>query len=133
MPHEDEDIGSAADWLRHARSDLAFARVPVPQYGIRDQLCFFAQQAVEKSIKAVLVATGVRFRYTHDLQALVNLIPERVSRGPEIGAATRLTVYAISPRYPGIGEPVTDEDYEQAVRLAEAVFKWAEDYISATK
>ena len=45
MPPEISAPGSPADWLRHAYSDLALARiVPVPQI-LLEQLCFHAQQA----------------------------------------------------------------------------------------
>ena len=39
--------------------------------------------------------------------------------------ADRLTQYATSTRYPGIDEPVTEQDYAEAVELAKAVVRWA--------
>ena len=38
--------GSPADWLRHARNDLALAGVPLPKFAFYNSLCFHAQQAV---------------------------------------------------------------------------------------
>ena len=43
--------GSSGDWLRYAKADLALARVPLPQGGLYELLCFHAPQAAEKSVK----------------------------------------------------------------------------------
>jgi HEPN domain-containing protein len=34
--------------------------------------------------------------------------------------------FAVFTRYPGISPPVTQEEYEEAVSLAEEVVRWAE-------
>ncbi|WP_456427531.1 HEPN domain-containing protein [Rhodocaloribacter sp.] len=47
--------GAAADWLRYARSDLALARVEPPAGVLTEMLCFHAQQAAEKALKALLI------------------------------------------------------------------------------
>ncbi|MBP7829731.1 MAG: HEPN domain-containing protein [Kiritimatiellae bacterium] len=54
MPPDVPVPGSAADWLRHAKADLALARVPLPEEGLYLSLCFHAHQAAKKAIKAVL-------------------------------------------------------------------------------
>jgi HEPN domain-containing protein len=59
--------GSAADWLRRAHSDLGLAGIALPCDVLYNELCFHAQQAVEKSIKAVLVHYGVEFKRVHDI------------------------------------------------------------------
>src|SRR5213594_4393247 len=76
MPQSPPEIGSPADWLRYARSDLALARVARPAEVFLEMLCFHTQQAVEKSIKAVLLANGIRFPYTHDIAKLITLVNE---------------------------------------------------------
>lgn len=40
--------------------------------------------------------------------------------------------YAVEARYPGLAEPVTQEEYEEAVSIAEAVMGWAEEVISTS-
>jgi len=54
------------EWLNRARSNLAQARVRCPEVYLED-LCFNAQQAADKAIKALLIAHGVRFPYVHDI------------------------------------------------------------------
>jgi len=45
--------GSSDDWLRRAKSDLAIAKAPLPDGALYEDMCFHAQQAVEKALKAV--------------------------------------------------------------------------------
>src|SRR5687768_7678744 len=59
MPPEPISPGSPEDWLRYAKADLALARVPLPVGGLYALLCFHTQQAVEKSLKAVLIHHGI--------------------------------------------------------------------------
>ena len=44
----------------------------------------------------------------------------------KVREAVILTRYAFETRYPGPFEPVTEEEYREAVRLAEAVVTWAD-------
>lgn len=74
MPPNQPEVGTPADWLRYARSDLALARVERPAEVLLDSLCFHAQQTVEKSMKAVLLSQGIRFPYTHDIARLITLL-----------------------------------------------------------
>ena len=52
------------EWLNRARSNLTRAKadIRVPHVYLED-LCFDAQQAAEKAIKAVLLKRGVRFPF----------------------------------------------------------------------
>jgi len=43
--------------------------------------------------------------------------------------ATILTSFAWEARYPGLSEPVSDEEYREAIRHAQAVMTWAEKEI----
>ena len=40
-----------------------------------------------------------------------------------------MTDYAVEARYPGTSEPVTEEDFKEALRIAEEVVKWAESQL----
>ena len=92
-----------------------------------EDLCFDAQQAAEKAIKAFLVHRGVRFPYVHDLTALLTLVEQGERAVPQsIRQSARLTRYAVATRYPGVSEPVTQKEYEEALILAEDVVHWVE-------
>ena len=74
MPPEAPDAGAPSRWMDNARADLALARIPLPEGVQYEQLCFHAQQAAEKSIKAVLLQCNVDVPFTHNLQVLLNLL-----------------------------------------------------------
>jgi predicted nucleotidyltransferase len=40
-----------------------------------------------------------------------------------------LSDYAVETRYPGLAEPVTLQEYEEAVAIAEEVVEWAQSVI----
>jgi HEPN domain-containing protein len=126
MPSDPIRSGSPADWLRYAKADLALARVPLPVGGLYELLCFHAQQAAEKSLKAVLIHHGIVPPRTHNLEHLIDLLPPTVARTPVLTQGVRLTIFATSARYPGNEERVNNEEYTQAVRLAQDVVHWAE-------
>ena len=123
--------GSPAAWLQFARSDLALSRQADTPDVLRESLCFHAQQAAEKSIKAVLIHSGIEFPKMHSIERLFGLLPADVPRPPEYTATARLTRYAIALRYPHGEEPITKGRYAEAVRLAEAVLAWAEECVES--
>ena len=45
--------GTPKDWLARAQGDLALAQISLPEGAYYEDLCFHAQQAAEKAIKAV--------------------------------------------------------------------------------
>lgn len=95
-----------------------------------EDLCFDAQQAAEKAIKALLVKKGVAFPYVHDIAHLLDLLEQTGVQIPDpVRRAEDLTRYAVVTRYPGVAEPVTESHYREAVASAEAVVRWAGEVI----
>jgi HEPN domain-containing protein len=93
------------EWLRRARSNMARAKADraIPEVVLED-LCFDAQQAAEKAIKAILVAVQRSFPKTHSIGELLDLVEASGVRVPvELGDARALTEYAVAARYPGFG------------------------------
>lgn len=120
------------DWLKRARSSLERAKMGKVSQGILyEDLCFDAQQAVEKSLKAMLVKLNQSFPKTHSIGILLKLIEEAGVEIPEnINQAKLLTAYAVDTRYPGDYEPVNKEEYKEALKIAEDVFKWLDNIIN---
>jgi HEPN domain-containing protein len=89
-------------WLRKAEHDLLniennLAATDIPW----DTVCFHAQQAAEKVLKAFLVFHGRDLSKTHDLVALLALCVE--SHPGLAGLETdcrQLTSYGVAARYP---------------------------------
>lgn len=122
--------GSPKDWLARAEADLALAKAPLPPGALLEDLCFHAQQAPEKAIKAVYRHAALEFRYTHDVgELLAGLSRCGVQLPPELHDASDLTAFAWESRYPGLAEPVEQEDHFEALRLAELVMAWARGVI----
>jgi len=90
-------LGKAeADW-RSAAWELR-----APDKVNYDAVCFFAQQCVEKYLKARLQEAGLAFPKTHDVEARLELCLA-VEPGWSVlrEAARTLTDYAADFRYPG--------------------------------
>lgn len=132
MPHEGIHAGSPQDWLRYARSDLALARTRKSRVVLYQHLCFHAQQAAEKSLKAVLCAKGKPFPRTHDLAFLLDALPDAISIPPALVELPTLTKYAVQHRYPGECGPVTQRQRARAVQLAAEAVAWASRLAEAT-
>ena len=129
MLPEHPEPGSAKDWLRRAKSDLALSGVPRPPEVMYNELCFHAQQAVEKSLKAVLITEHIEFRRVHHIGYLLGLLPQEIPPPPEAVEAVTLTSYAVTTRYPGDYEEITKEMYQEAVHIARDIVRWAEQII----
>ena len=114
------------EWIRVARDDLAAALLG-PDLLRPEILCFHAQQAAEKALKAVLIDRAIDFPYTHDIGELLATLEEAgVECAVASPEANRRTRYAVITRYPGLADPVTDEEYRVALGLAEAIVGWAD-------
>jgi len=119
------------EWLNRARSNLALARATEPGICLED-LCFNAQQAVEKAVKAFLIRLDVEFPYVHDIAELLTLLERAGQEIPEpVRQAGRLTRFAVFTRYPGLADPVSHEEYEEAIALAEKVVRWVEERLQS--
>ncbi len=131
MPPDSFVPGSPADWIRYAKADLALARVPLPADGLYELLCFHAQQAAEKSVKAILIHHGIPPPRTHSIERLIDLLPASTLRTTTLIQAARLTIFATVTRYPSGDESVSVEEYQEAVHLAQDIVNWAEERLNA--
>jgi len=130
MPPEVSTTGNPQDWLRNARSDLALARLRKTRSLLFEHLCFHAQQAAEKAIKAVLLSKGLAFPRTHDLAFLMDCLPASLTIPPSLIDLPSLTKYAVQQRYPGDAPMVTSTQRQHALLLAEQAVAWASHQIS---
>lgn len=115
-------------WLLRAKGNLNLAEKGGRLKGVLlEDLCFNAQQAAEKALKAVCLARGMDIPKTHSLIHLMDILE---SRGIEIPKNVRdadiLTQYAVQSRYPSLIEEITKSEYKDALKLAANVVFWAE-------
>ena len=131
MPFEES---STRAWLDRAESSLSLARQPKPDQAHWADLCYLSQQAAEKAVKAVYRSLDQPFRFTHSLEELGRGLEEVGVDLPEaVRESVVLTRYAVETRYPGIAEPVTEEEYRQALALADAVVSWARGLVGSMR
>lgn len=131
MPPERRSPDDPIEWLNRARSNLARATADInlPDVYLED-LCFDAQQAAEKAIKALLLSRGIAFPFVHDLAELVTVLQRNGQAvPPTIAEVARLTRFAVETRYPSLTEAVTQEDYNRAVAIATEVIRWVEEHL----
>jgi HEPN domain-containing protein len=131
MPPERRPPDDPIEWLNRAKSNLARATADINLSNIYlEDLCFDAQQAAEKAIKALLLFRGVVFPFVHDLAELVTVLQRNGEEvPPSIAEAARLTRFAVETRYPSLSEAVTREDYNRAVAIAAEVIRWVEKHM----
>ncbi len=98
-PLEDVVRRLARDWLAKAATDLAVCdRLLTEGTEFSEAVAFHAQQAAEKSLKALLVARQVEFPKTHDIDVSSNLSPLTTGRWRtpwSMPRSLRLTVLSI--------------------------------------
>ena len=98
-PPDDPEV---AEWLEKAGEDLSAARILLgSEEAVHGATCFHCQQAVEKALKAALVATDTPPPRTHDLVRLCEERAELATMEPVIAAARALNAHSVLPRYPG--------------------------------
>lgn len=127
MPHRLSELGTAEEWLKRAKSNIAIAKQPRSEDIYLEDLCFETQQAAEKALKAVLISKGIKFRFVHDLAELLTLLEQNGVPLPDgIRSAATLTDFSVEARYPGPFEAVTEEEFKEALSIAQTVLAWAE-------
>jgi len=75
MHLDEENRGISRTWLSYAESDLSLASTKPEGAILPGTLCFLAQQACEKSLKALLIYCGIQFPRTHNINVLIQLYP----------------------------------------------------------
>jgi HEPN domain-containing protein len=70
-----------AEWLGRARSSLNLSSAKTPGV-LYEDLCFQAQQAAEKALKAVFVSRKIPYPYTHDINALLSGLEQQALQFP---------------------------------------------------
>jgi HEPN domain-containing protein len=112
-----------------ARDDELAAKSLLSVEGVTDAILgFHAQQAVEKSLKAVLAFREVEFPFTHDLDGLLELCQGHGIDVPEeLSDVDNLSPYGVQLRYGAIQPSVLDRD--EALRWAASAIDWATSII----
>jgi HEPN domain-containing protein len=121
-----KNLDKANKWLQRAKSNMACTKSGrvSPRHTFED-LCYDAQQAVEKAFKSVCIIHEIVFPKTHNIAYLIELLEKGGVEIPEnLQNAKILTGYAVETRYPGDYEPVDEDGLKKAIEIAKKVLKW---------
>ena len=121
------------EWLSRALEDLRWAR-----YSFEGQFllhaCFGCQQAVEKALKALLLAYDQPLERTHSLPKLRQrcepFVPELASFADSL---TVLDVYYAPTRYADVAQDIdyTEERVEDALARAQQIMQFLQPKVEA--
>ncbi len=106
------------DWLNSAKSDLLLIEKIIDDESISHLAAFHAQQAIEKSMKAIIEEFELGFLKTHNLETLYNKIANKISIDTNYDLLILLDQLYIDARYPGElgllphGKPTRDESWK---------------------
>jgi len=115
MRGDSPHVQEALRWLRFANEDLDVAeRLLRDDRVAARHICWLSQQAAEKAIKAALTLDEVTFPFTHDLDALRNLLPAAWAVHKTSGDLAELTEWGVESRYPGEWPEPTASDAARA-------------------
>ena len=103
------------EWLTFARKDIASCKRLLGDDFLTSVVAFHAQQAVEKSFKAIIEEFEIGFIRTHDLTRLYTIVKGHLGFDLDVEMIKRLNEVYIGARYPGElgllphGEPTVEE------------------------
>jgi HEPN domain-containing protein len=128
-PRDGRDLARVL--LQRAAEDIVLVQRVASDMDIADAIVgFHAQQAVEKSIKAVLAARDVEYGKTHQLNYLVRLlVGEGLNPPSSVIEADELSPWAVEFRYETESEPALDRP--GMLGLIEDVRRWADGQVQA--
>jgi HEPN domain-containing protein len=112
-------------WLRKASIDIRSAEhalTAIPP--ILTDVVYHCQQATEKALKAFLVWNNISFRKTHSIEEIgEQCLDVDLTLKILIDQGAPLTQYAWEFRYPGDLEDPSQEESEEALRVAKNIFQ----------
>lgn len=89
------------EWIEKAEEDFGFACISLEQTDYFAQVCFHFQQAVEKYLKAFIIAKNLKFRPVHNLLELFEICKQKDLKIEKIEEECHyLNPFYIDTRYP---------------------------------
>jgi len=116
------------EWLDRAEDDLNAARLLMDSPDLTHLAAFHAQQAVEKSLKAVIEEYDLGLVKTHSLTRLLDVVRSNLDILVDLDMLDRLEAVYIEARYPSelgllpYGKP-THEDTRDLLSFANTIYE----------
>jgi len=113
-------------WISRAKSSYELSKANISTIICYEDLCYQAQQAVEKAFKGLLIYFGVEPEFTHNIGVLLKELKKYAEIDESIMEAITLTNYAVQTRYPGEYNEITKDRYERSIEIAKNCINWVE-------
>lgn len=126
------------DWLQAANLDLEAIMHIIKDPRLTGHVAFYAQQAIEKSLKAVIEESGERVPKIHSLSKLIELCSAFITIPIDEDNIIALDSLYIESRYPGEfgllpeGKP-NREQVQTYYSFAQNIFKTVKSHLSSKK
>lgn len=119
------------NWWKQARHDFEVAEYNL-KGNMLDSAAFYAQQSVEKGLKALYLEKKNELWRTHDLVKLANLVNAPVKI---VKFCNDLSPIYFEDRYPDFldvipAEKFSEEDVNEFIKKAEKTIKWIKTKLS---
>lgn len=119
------------DWILSAESDLFLIHEIISRENLTHLSAFHAQQAIEKSFKAIIEEFGLGFVKTHSLEMLYNKVKDKITTEINSDLLILLDQLYIDARYPG--ELGLLPDGKPSISEAKQFYMLAKQLFEATK
>jgi HEPN domain-containing protein len=122
---------TTSEWLSRAKDDLdVIAEIKDKQH-LTNMVAFHAQQAIEKSLKAIIDEFDLGFVKTHQIERLLEIVKDQMEAEIDHRIVQILDSLYIESRYPvdiGLlpnGKP-TSEDAQKFIEFAMLIYDYVE-------
>lgn len=129
MQSHESPQATGRGWLALAARDLATARA-LTDDDIPTSVILHCQQAVEKALKAVIIARGAVPPFVHSIESLVGQLPEDVTPPSVIVDTAEILMESyFESRYDPWGEDPTPDEVSRGLQVASETVDWARTLI----
>ena len=116
------------EWISKAEKDIKTVEIMKEVEDVTEIVCFHCQQAVEKYLKALLIAHDVEFPKTHNIDFLLKQ-SIKIDTNFEIFMGNSLSEYAVGMRYPDIRYIPTEDEMNEAIDLMYKIINFVKEII----
>ena len=123
-------ISFMEQWLEKANEDL-FVVDKLTKFEVvaASSACFHCQQAVEKFLKAYLIANGIDFKKTHNIEYLLSECADLDKDFVEINPK-ELSEFGVDARYPGDMYTPNEDEVLEYKKMSQDIKRIVEEKIN---
>ncbi len=120
------------EWIAKADEDMGFSKAAlVDNLEFYLQICFYVHQAIEKYLKAYILANELGFEKIHDLMKLLQICAQKDEEFNNFFETVKLVnPFYIGTRYPDFIIEVNKSQAENALNLTEQIANFVKEKLA---